>query len=208
MKIELTFIEPILGTLSGNKDIAKEFIISKHPNAINGGGDDEEKALDNGDVDREIEKATTIFARDSEGCLVFWDYHIKGFFKSACKAMLLSEDFKQETLKKVKLTNYSHKRTIDLLIFANPRMIKLELPENGKITWCERPLRGETMRGERISLARSEQLPAGTKMFFEVEFMNKKLEPFIMWWLDYGKYSGFGQWRNSGKGRFKYKVID
>jgi len=26
-------------------------------------------------------------------------------------------------------------------------------------------------------------------------------------WLDYGKLKGFGQWRNSGKGRFSYEII-
>ena len=31
MKVEIRFTEPLLGTLSGNKDIAEEFIVSKHP---------------------------------------------------------------------------------------------------------------------------------------------------------------------------------
>jgi hypothetical protein len=27
-------------------------------------------------------------------------------------------------------------------------------------------------------------------------------------WLNYGAYRGLGQWRNSGKGIYKYKIIE
>ena len=32
-------------------------------------------------------------------------------------------------------------------------------------------------------------------------------EALVREWLDYGAYSGIGQWRNSGKGRFTWEEI-
>lgn len=33
-------------------------------------------------------------------------------------------------------------------------------------------------------------------------------EEAVLEWLDYGKLRGLGQWRNSGKGRFEYEVVE
>ena len=96
-----------------------------------------------------------------------------------------------------------YKKTIDKQIFVFPRKIYLILPEGGKVTFIERPLRGETMRGERICLARSESVPAGTTIHIEISCLNKKLEGFIPQWLKYGRLMGLGQWRSSGMGRFE-----
>ena len=37
---------------------------------------------------------------------------------------------------------------------------------------------------------------------------NMKLVPYIANWLNYGKCNGLGQWRNSGKGRFTWELIE
>jgi len=197
---ELEFTEPLLGTLSGNKEIAEEFIISKHPN---GHSEEESDAI----PEVELEKSSTIFARDGDK-LMLWDYQIKGFFKEACQQMVNSDSITKEELKKYRLTPYLYKKTIDQQIFITPRKIYLELPEDGRIEFIERPLRGQTMRGERICLARSESVPAGTKIKIEVICLNKKLEKFILQWLTYGALLGLGQWRSSGMGRFLYKEIE
>ena len=63
-------------------------------------------------------------------------------------------------------------------------------------------LRAATAQGERVALASSETLPAGTTCEFEVQMMRDELEPLVEEWLAYGELRGFGQWRNSGKGRF------
>ena len=73
---------------------------------------------------------------------------------------------------------------------------------------CQRPLRGQTAQGERISLANSEQIPAGTKIVFDILILDKKYEKLVIEWLEYGELRGVGQWRNSGKGRFTFKVLD
>jgi len=201
MKVELTFTEPLLGTVIGNKEIFEEFIESKNPKGI-------ESKNEEIDALPEIEKASTAFARDIDGKPMLWDYQIKGFFKEACHAMIDTDTLTNEELKSVRLTGYLHKRTIDRQIFVMPRRIKLNLPNgDGKLPFCGRPLRGETKRGEYIALARSEEAPVGTKIEIEIITLNKKLNNFIMRWLDYGALLGMGQWRNSGKGRFSWKEL-
>lgn len=205
MKVEMIFTEPLLGTLSGNKEIAEEFILAKHPDGMS---KEELEALAN--LPEAIEKSSTIFARDNDKNPMLWDYQVKGFFKEACGAMIDMETMKVEELKKVKLTQYLHKRTIDRLVFVKPRQIVLQLPkkiDKNKLKFLERPLRGQTMRGERISLARSEMVPAKTKIEIEIICMNKKLIDFIERWLDYGALKGLGQWRNASYGRFDWRKL-
>jgi len=197
MKYQIEFSEPLLGTLSGNKEIAEEFINSKHPE----GHSEEESEMH---PDEELEKSSTIFARDGDK-LMLWDYQFKGFLKEACEQMISSETMTKEELKNYKLTQYLYKRTIDKQIFVMPRRIHLTLPEGAKTEFIERPLRGQTMRGERICLARSESVPAGTKVDIEILCLNTKLEKFIPQWLKYGALLGMGQWRSSGMGRFSFK---
>jgi hypothetical protein len=63
------------------------------------------------------------------------------------------------------------------------------------------------MQGERVSLAMSEQIPAGASVVFDVVCLCDAHEAVVREWLDYGRYSGIGQWRNSGKGRFVWEEI-
>ena len=73
---------------------------------------------------------------------------------------------------------------------------------------CQRPLRAQTPQGERVSLAMSEQAPAGAVCEFKVVCLSNAHEAAVREWLDYGKWSGIGQWRNSGKGRFCWAEIE
>lgn len=199
MKVKITFTEPVLGTLSGNKEIAEEFIISKRPD---GQSEEESQCI----PEEELEKSSTIFAK-TDGEPHLWNYQIEGFLKEACAAMVHISTMTKEELKKVRLTEYLYKKTVDEMIFVSPRKIFLELPEGAKLAFCERPLRAQTMRGERIALARSEMAPAGTVVNIEVSTLNPKLTDFIKKWLDYGTLKGIGQWRNSGMGRFGWELI-
>ena len=99
----------------------------------------------------------------------------------------------------------AYKKIIDGLIFVGPRQIPLIL--SGEMTECQRPLRAQTAQGERVSLANSEQIPAGSTCEFEITCMDDAHEKAVMEWLDYGKLRGLGQWRNSGKGRFTYEIL-
>jgi hypothetical protein len=198
--VRITFTEPLLGTIAGNKELAEDYIIGKHPEGF---AADEQEALP--DVDEEIEKASTFFARDKNGNPMMWDYQWKGYFKEACEALIHSELWTKEELKKYRLTPYLYKKTIDKQVFVCPRRIVLALA--GKPFFVQRPLRGQTMKGERICLARSEAVPQETTLELEIEWLNDNLGDWIVRWLDYGIKGGTGQWRNGGFGRFTWEDI-
>ena len=205
MKVKITFLEPVLGTWPNNKNIAEEFIASKAPDAST----IEEEIVALG-IDAVTEKGKTVFPRNEAGEPVLYDYQVKGFFKDAC-GMLRRVGGKDEKTGKKKAANLSGKLTayksvIDGLIFVQPRMIPIQV--NGEIRDCQRPLRAQTMQGERVSLANSEEIPEGSSAEFEVVCLEKDHEAVVQEWLDYGILRGIGQWRNSGKGRFEYEIID
>ena len=204
LKVKLTFTEPILGTWPSNQNIAREFIASKSPDAAT--IEDEVAALG---ADAVADKGMTVFPRNEKGEPVLYDYQVKGFFKDSC-GMLGRIGGKSETGKK-KAVNESgkitaYKKVIDGLIFVEPRMIPLKF--DGEIGDCQRPLRAQTAQGERVSLANSEENPAGATCEFEVLCMDDSHEKAVLEWLDYGALRGIGQWRNSGKGRFTYEILD
>lgn len=195
MKVGITFTEPLLGTQAGNKEIAGEFIGSKHPEGVD---PDEIRASER--LEEAIGKESSGFPRDENGKPMLWDYQVKGFFKDACsmqRKAMKAKDWPSD------LT--AHRKIIDGLIFVKPRQILLDLA--GELSIIERPLRGQTPHGERIALARSEAAPAGTKIRFEVILLKKSLLKYVKIWLDYGVLRGMGQWRNSGMGRFEWREI-
>ena len=204
IKVRLTFIEALLGTWPSNQNIAREFIASKSPDAAT--IEDEVAALG---ADAVADKGMTVFPRNESGEPVLYDYQVKGFFKDSC-GMLGRIGGKTETGKKRavnesgKLTAY--KKVIDGLIFVQPRMIPIHF--TGSIGECQRPLRAQTAQGERVSLANSEEIPAGSTCEFEVLCMEDAHEKAVLEWLEYGQLRGIGQWRNSGKGRFTYEILD
>jgi hypothetical protein len=191
LKVRITFIEPILGTASANEDIYREFIASKAPDAST--TEEEVAALG---VEEYAEKQMTVFPRTEDGVPFLYDYQIKGFFKDTCGG-----------LKKVSGTESSKikafKKEIDKLIFPEPREIPFENVD--AIRECQRPLRASTPQGERVSLAISEEIPAGATCTFEIVLLSDDHEDLVREWLDYGRFSGIGQWRNSGKGRFTWE---
>lgn len=193
IKVRLTFTEGILGTSPANEEIYRDFIGSKAPDATT--VDEEVEALG---ADAVAEKAATVFPRTVEGVPFLYDYQVKGFFKDTCGG-----------LRKVKGTESSkikaYKKEIDKLIFPEPRIIPFE--NVSEVRWLQRPLRAQTMQGERISLAMSEEIPAGATITLDIVMLGDHRDA-VMEWLDYGKYSGIGQWRNSGKGRFVYEVLE
>lgn len=189
--IKLTFTDDLLGTSSGNPDIHREFIASKAPDAAK--MEEEVAALG---VDAVEEKSMTVFPKMADGTPYLWDYQIRGFFKEICGAMRGIPGTKSSKVK-------AYKKKVDNTIFVEPREIPLDL-HGMKIADCQRPLRASTMQGERIALANSEVCPQGTTCEFDVLCMVDEDVDMLREWLEYGKYKGIGQWRNSGKGRFEF----
>lgn len=193
MKVRIEFLEDILGTANADKDVHSEFIASKAPDAPTR----EEEVASLG-VEEVEHKEMTIFPRLEDGTPFLWDYQIRGFFKSAAQAMSYIGG-------KSKLTAY--KKKVDLLVFVKERKIPLIIPEGEEMGNCQRPLRASTMQGDRVALANSETCPAGTTAEFTIEVLQDDLMKHVIEWLDYGKYNGLGQWRNSGAGSFVWTDI-
>lgn len=193
LRVKLTFTESILGTCPANEDIYREYIGSKSPDAET--IEDEVAALGEEAV---TEKAMTVFPRNKDGIPFIYDYQIKGFFKDTCSGLRKVGSTKSSKIK-------AFKKEIDKLIFPTPREIVFENYE--PIGECQRPLRASTPMGERVSLAISEEIPAGASVTFDIALLYDEHEDVVREWLDYGCYSGFGQWRNSGKGRFTWEEI-
>lgn len=193
MRVRLTLLEEILGTASNNPEIHSEFIASKAPDAKS-----REEEIEAIGVDAEIEKGMTVFPRNAEGQPIMWDYQIKGFFKDACGMLRKVTDSKSSKIK-------AYKKEIDGLIFVQEREIPFQF--DGKIGNCQRPLRAQTAQGERVSLANSETIPAGTTLEFTIECLVDSDMSAVREWLDYGRLRGLGQWRNSGKGKFQWEEI-
>lgn len=208
MKVRLTFTEPVLGTKSGNPELVESYQTDKL-----GLKPDEKPILNNypsmEDVEDNVQVGSTFFWRDAEGNYLLWDYQFKGFFKEACLTMIISDTMTQKELKEILCTKYTYKRSIDNLVFVNPRKIIINFPDDKPTSsFMQRPMRVDTMRGERVCLARSEEIPAGCWVDIEIMCLNPKLEPFIERWLEYGALKGMGQWRNGSYGRFSWTKID
>lgn len=193
IKVKLTFTEPILGTSPKNADVYRDFIGTKAPDATS--VEDEVAALG---VDAVIEKGMTGFPRLDDGTPFLYDYQIKGFFKDTCGGLRKVKNTESAKIK-------AYKKEIDKLIFVEPRCIPLLF--DGELGECQRPLRAQTMQGERVNLAISEEAPAGTVIGFSIVMLSDDHEKAVREWLDYGRFSGIGQWRNSGKGRFTWEEI-
>lgn len=193
LKVKLTFTEEVLGTASNNPEIHDEFIASKAPDAPSRA--EEVEALG---VDEVIEKDKTVFPKLEDGTPFVWDYQIRGFFKDTCSALRKVTGTKSSKIK-------AFKKEIDGLVFVKER--KIPFKNYGKLGNCQRPLRGQTAQGERIALANSETVEAGSYIECTIVCLKDDLIGAVKEWLDYGVFRGLGQWRNSGKGRFEWEEI-
>ena len=193
MRVRVTLTEEMLGTASNNPNIHSEFIASKAPDAQS-----RAEEIASIGAEAEMEKAMTVFPRNEKGEPIVWDYQLKGFMKDACGMLRKIKDKESSKLK-------AYKKEIDGLIFVEERQIPIVLA--GDIGDCQRPLRAQTMQGERVTLANSETIPAGPTLEFTVVCFDDKDMKLVCEWLDYGVWRGLGQWRNSGKGKFTWEKL-
>jgi hypothetical protein len=186
--LRLTFTESVLGT-QPQKEVATEFITSKAADPVTG-------ELPSDEIETlpvALEKGTTAFHK-LDGNPVYYDYMVKGFLKET--GLVFNGLHGVKNLRS-KLEN---------LVFVSPRRIALH--PSGDMTHCERPLRAMTAQGPRTSVARSEELPAGTWFECELEVFDGPIsESLLRDLLDYGSRRGMGQWRNSGHGRFAFELV-
>lgn len=199
IKVRVTLMEEMLGMSPPNPDIYDEYIASNAPDAKS----IQEEIAAVG-VETAIKNGTTIFPKDENGIPFLWDYQIKGFFKDSCSALQKS--------KGAECAKYSgqikaFKKIVDGCIFPRPRKILIDT-HGVPLGQCQRSLRTSGAAGEQTTLARSETAPAGSTIEFEVGLTSKNYADAVREWMDYGELKGFGQWRNSGKGRFLWEELD
>lgn len=199
MKVKITLIEEVLGSSPSNEELLATYIASKAPT-------DEltSEEIDNIKA-QNAEDRITIFPRQADGTPFIYDYQIKGMLKDSCKALAAAGKAGYPGGKDCAGLK-AYKKLIDGLIFVSPREIPYNM--NGmRMDYCERPLRASTPQGERVSIAKSETVPAGSTIEFEITCLDPKLEDMVRECLDYGKLRGLGQWRNSGKGRYTWEEV-
>jgi hypothetical protein len=214
VKVRFTLLQEMLGTRPANPELFSGHILRKWSECKRASVSDEERAVmmaeevaavAEADPDATVDFAATIFPVANGGPIV-WDYQVKGFFKEALMALMTTEEWTKEELKADQLSAYTYRRTVDNLWFVGPRVIPITL--TGDTYFIGRPLRAQTMRGERICLARSEAVPEGSTFECEVKLLNpKRHRKWLTRALDYGALKGFLQWRNAGMGKFSYEII-
>ena len=196
----LTGITPLLGGMPANPQVREAYIASKAPTQELM---DEENA--NGYSRNDM--GVTVFARDDKDRLCMMGYHLKGYLKEALTAI------KQQA----GVANARSK--VDTLIFVNPRYVPITkdgyaLKEEDQM--LERPLRAQTMQGQRSTLASSEMILDPWEIEIEIACIpnagTAKSKP-INWneielALCYGEYHGLCQWRNAGYGQFRWERLD
>lgn len=192
----LVFLTEMLGTVPKDPEVYKTFIESKKPESVT-----EEEYLT---VEKIEEKGWTGFRKDENGLFIL-DYMIRGFLKAAGEA--IGPNFKVEkaakkggapSMESVK----GIKSKVDKFCFVFPRRIYLGTMEPHDVV--ERPLRAMTMQGPRVTLARSDSVKAGTTIDFIIKLIPNSQINFEMidYFMQYGQYSGLGQFRNGSYGRF------
>lgn len=206
LTIEMTLIEAMLGTAPCDPEIYRKFIAEKNKELTKAQVQDEcdtlrriSEGTEDPDAVEEVPETITIFHKDENGNPFIYDYLVKGFFKNACSALRNISDSKSS-----KITAF--KKKIDGTVMVNPR--KLMINAAGPITILQRPLRASTAQGERIALAASECIPAGSTIECTIDVYDDKMYDAVIEWLNYGRVNGLGQWHNSGMGRFEYKILE
>jgi hypothetical protein len=188
MECELTLTSDILGTIPKNKEIYTKFVATK---CVDAGLSEKEV-----DTVPDIEdKGWTGFRTDEHGPFLP-SYMIRGFLKAAAVALKAQSEIK----------NYKSK--IDNLVFVFPDRIRLTRDKKTVMEpdgAYERPLRAMTMQGPRVSLAKSDSISSGVKLKFTIEIIGNHEgvnQDWIKDLFEYGRFSGLGQFRNGGFGRF------
>lgn len=198
--LTVTLINPLLGSQPGKDTPASIYIRDKareeHPELNI--PEDEVNSLP-----EELQKGSTGFYRTADGKrLAMRNYQVKGAIKDAAMVYNGLHDIKQM------------RSMVDNVLFVSPVELPIETTADpAYMEFLERPLRAMTMQGPRVSLARSEMIPAGAKFSCKLTLLetpkSKLTEAILRELLDYSTMKGFGQWRNSGcYGQYEYTLTE
>lgn len=193
----LTGLTPLLGSQPPSPDVRTQFIASKAPTPP----DDEDNLVQPND-----EKNLTVFLRDPDknDRLILLDYTVRGFLKEALTAI------------KAQAKIGAPRSKVDKYVFVEPRRIPITRdgkPIYEEDDYFERPLRAQTMQGERVTLTGSERIydPWQIKVRLTLFPNAGTAKSDSVTWdaietaLDYGRFSGLGQFRTGSYGRFTWE---
>lgn len=200
LNVHLRYTEPVLGTVAKDPKVFEDYIASKIVKRKDL-TDEEKEKLKAEEVKHAFENIEAVEERGwtgfqiEEGVPFVYDYYLRGFFKTAIGTLQETGD-----LKKI----VAYKSRIDRFVFIHPRRVPMILNEDPQFV-LERPLRAMTPQGPRVTVTRSDALPIGTEIKFQVELLKNKYITLdtIKTSLEYGRYEGHGQWRSGSYGRFE-----
>ena len=220
IRVRLTLVEDALGMSPADPAIVSEYIASKAPDARS--MEEEIAAIGTEEVEK---KGMTIFPKlnaedekagiGSAGTPFVYDYQIKGGFKDKCGMLARvgktgANDDEKATSKNAPTISgrlSAYKAKINSLVFIMERKIPITMPEGQTFGNLQRPLRAETAQGPRVALANSETVPAGSTLKFTVGLIDPAMYDAVVEWLEYGIFSGLGQWRNAGWGAYVVDIV-
>jgi hypothetical protein len=188
-----------------------------------------------------------VFPRDDEGRPFWWDYQLKGYFKDVAgqlrrvKGSLAADITAYKKIIDSNL-NIGQRRVVinaENAVAEHPLALSEPLVLSEVVFGnCSRPLRVVDKNGERVCIADSETVAAGSYCEYEIWYSDLKavkktakekeekskgkkakietsaqkpkltMKNFIEEMLDWGAVRGTGQWRSSGKGRFTWEEIE
>lgn len=235
--VEIELLEPALGTTPGDENLLDSFIAKNAPDAasrqeeIEALGETEVAKKqttvfmkgyfvpsENGEQLRDpLDRYSGTVPFDKETAVYtpfIWNYQLRGMFKDSCGLLAKAKYGESAGMS-------AFKKRIDGNIMVYPRRVALQLPESyldndyqevpcdpKNLRIVQRPLRASTPQGERVSIASSEEVPAGTRLKFVIEYLNPDDRDAIIEWLNYGSIHGIGAWRNSGRGTFRWRELN
>lgn len=158
-------------------------------------------------------KGTTIFFHDkATGRPCIGDHMIYGYLKAAAEAIGRTLPKKQGTIMQSTAFTQSiinqHLKISQQFIVASE---DVKRRDDGKPEHNVRSLRAVTAQGPRVTLAKSEVLPAGTVFEFTVKILKNSplTKEILAQLLEYGEhFVGLGQWRNAGFGQFTFELSE
>lgn len=165
-------------------------------------------------------RGTTVFFWNKELARPMIGRHmIKGFLKSAAKAfgrLTVDEEGggkktkkKGEMISSISYTSSiinTHCTVAERFVTFDKDVVRNS--KDGHPQYLQRALRAETMKGERVTLVKSEMVGEDATLSFTLKVLKGSplTEDIIRSLFDYGEMVGLGQWRNSGYGSFTYDL--
>jgi hypothetical protein len=165
------------------------------------------KSMENGGM-------TVFFWNNEKDLPMIGDHMIYGFLKGAAEALIRALP-KGESKNGTVMKSASYTQSlINQHVRCETQFITFDKDlkrnaEGGSFT-LQRSLRAMTAKGPRVSIAKSEVVPAGAKLNFTLKVLNgSQITLAVLKELfSYGEMTGLGQWRNAGYGMFTAEVVE